>query len=173
VTRWASVALALLTLLGCARSETARPIQHDQAKDSVPLPATPDRLPPGRLLEGERQVFGLRIPRDMSVVSETRQTAEVVGPVRADDLSDYVRARVLVNHVEMGEGRIIFPQVKLRGDTSPRALRVEVVDGGFQTRLLLQNLVSRAPVEGLSEDERWRRAGMTPKGQLIDPNSLE
>jgi hypothetical protein len=125
------------------------------------------------VLEGEKRIFGFPVPRDMSMVSETRRTAEAAGPVRADDLSEYIRARVLVGHVEIAQKRIVFPQVKLRGDTSERALRIEVVDDGSASRLLVYKLESRPPVEGLSEEARWRKAGITPDGKLIDPHSLE
>jgi len=109
----------------------------------------------------------------MKIVSETESTAQATGSVRADDLSEYIRQRVLVNHVEMAERRVVFPKVKLRGDRSDHSLRIEVIDRGLEAQLLVVELVERAPIQGLSEEERWRRAGMKPTGELIDPNSLE
>ena len=172
--RWSlgALALSLLLGLGCQRREPAQERSAALA-GAAPAPATPDRLPPGELLEGEVRVFGLPLPRQMTVESLTRRTAQAVGPVRAETLGGYLRERVLVQHVEITDKRFIFPQVQLRGDKSGTVLRLEVVDDGSSTRLVVRNLTGTPVVHGLSDEERWRRAGMKPGGQLIDPNSLE
>jgi len=174
VRRWAwSDASLLILLAACDRPRSAEPKLVTVPPVSAPAPTSPDRLPPGELLEGEERVFGLPIPRDMKLESFTRRTAEAKGRVRPEALGDYLRQRVLVNHVEMAERRLVFPRVQLRGDQSATILQLEVVDDGLETRLLVRNLTGAVPLEGLSDEERWKRAGLKRGGQLIDPQNWE
>jgi hypothetical protein len=174
VKRCASAAL-FLTLhcsLGCNKEEEkAKPAPVDPR--GAPTAATPDRLPPGELLEGEARAFGLPLPRQMKLESITKRTAHARGEVSAQLLSDYLRQRVLVHHVEMAERTLVFPKVQLRGDPEHTVLRLEVIDEGVTTHLIVRNLMGPPLVEGLSDEEHWKRAGMTPDGKLIDPQKLQ
>ncbi len=109
----------------------------------------------------------------MTLESVTRHTAEARGRVRPEALIEYLRQRVLAGHVEMAERKVVFPKVALRGDASGQVLKLEVVEDGLSTRLIVYNLTGAPMVEGLSEEERWKRAGMSPSGQLIDQQNLE
>lgn len=172
--RSASAALLLTALLGigCGKKEQkaeAQPVDPQGA----PTAKTPDRLPPGELLEGEVRAFGLPLPRQMTLESITKRTAHARGEVSAQLLGDYLRQRVHVHHVEMAERTLVFPKVQLRGDAQHTVLRLEVIDEGLTTHLIVRNLMGPPLVEGLSDEEHWKRAGMTPDGKLIDPQKLQ
>lgn len=170
----AFVALLGLSALGCGRTESRRagPLAPSP-NDALPGATSPDRLPPGELLEGEARAFGLPLPRDMTLDSITKHTAHVRGRVRPEALGEFLRARVLVQHVEMAEKKLVFPKAQVRGDPKGTILRLEIIDEGISTHLVVRNLMGPPAIEGLSEEERWRRAGMQPDGKLIDPQRLE
>ena len=108
----------------------------------------------------------------MSVESATKRTVHARGRVRPEALGDYLRARVLVQHVEMADKKLTFPKAQLRGDPSGTVLRLELIDEGLSTHLIVRNLMGPPLVQGLSDEQRWEQAGRKPGGQL-DPHQLE
>lgn len=175
-TRQGSLTRALLLFallpLSCRQEEVPVVDLSEPASSTAPSAASPDRLPPGRLLEGTEQAFGLHIPKEMSLQAHFSDSAQAVGRVSADDLLEYIQHRILARHVEMAPGKWIFPQAHIKGGDQ-RLLRIEIDQRGPDTRLYLRDITPPPPVEGLSEAERWRRAGLTPEGRLIDPQNLE
>jgi hypothetical protein len=179
--RWTLGRLQLPTLwltlslgVGCGKSEptSERALTPDPSQ-AAPGPATPDRLPPGELLEGEARAFGLPLPRQMKLEAITKRVAHARGEVSSAVLADYLRQRVLAQHVELAERKLVFPQVQLRGDPKRTMLRLELIDEGLTTHLIVENLMGPPPIEGLTDEQHWKRAGMTPDGKLIDPQKLE
>jgi len=164
-------ALLVLTICsaGCSRPDDA---PKAAARPSAPEPKTPDRLPPGQLLEGEQSAFGLPVPRNMKLERKSKRIAHVRGRVSLQELGDYLRARVLVQHVEMSEQKLVFPKVQLRSDASAPPLRLELIDEGVTTHLIVQNLFAPPAMPGLTDEQRWERAGRTPGGAL-DAHRLE
>lgn len=164
----------LLTLAMCAVScGRADPSPKATGPETAaPAPATPDRLPPGELLEGEARAFGLALPRLMTIESATKRTVHARGRVRPETLANYLRARVSVQHVEMADKRLTFPKAQLRGDPKGTVVRLEIIDEGLSTRLIVRNLMGPPLVEGLTNEQRWEQAGRKPGGPL-DPHQLE
>jgi hypothetical protein len=164
----------LLTLAlcaaGCGRTDPNP--KATAPETAAPTPTTPDRLPPGELLEGEARAFGLVLPRLMAVESATKRTVHARGRVRPETLANYLRARVSVQHVEMADKRLTFPKAQLRGDPNGTVLRLEVIDEGLSTHLIVRNLMGPPLVPGLSNEQRWEQAGRKPGGPL-DPHQLE
>lgn len=161
----------LVLAVGCKRTE--EPKQEEQEQDDAPRPKTPDRLAPGTLLEGDKLVFGWRAPRDLKLVARFPDAAHFVGRVKLADLEDYVRERVVMRHVEVTPTHSIFPNVRIRGGDPKRVYRFEIAPKHDSIELVIRDVTPPPPTEGLSEDERWRRAGLTPDGQLLAPNELE
>lgn len=124
-------------------------------------------------MEGPEDAFGLAIPKKMKIQAAFPENVHAVGSVDAGELSNYVRKRVLVAHVEVADKRFIFPKVKIRGGDENKLYRIEVLDQGHETKLIVRDITPAPKVEGLTEPERWERAGMKPSGGLIDPNEME
>lgn len=167
---WAVVALPLV--LGACRREQPEQAAPPPANDAAPAPTTPDRLPPGELLEGDRRAFGFPIPRDMQIERRTERIAHARGQISIEPVANYVRQRVLSSHVEMLAKRLVFPKARLRGNQQS-LLRIEIIDEGVHTHLIIKDISGPEPPPGLTDAERWKRAGMTPQGKLIDPQNLE
>jgi hypothetical protein len=149
------------------------------SKPTPPAPAatasTPpvDHLAPGELAVGSSEVWGFRIPKDMHIEYRYKEAVHLAGSVKADALANYVRDHVVVSHVEIGAARTIFPNARIKGGPEQMVFRFEVSPAPGLTRLVITD-VTPPPIEpGLSDEERWRKAGLSPKGEPLDVQKFE
>ncbi|MBK7586502.1 MAG: hypothetical protein IPI67_40730 [Myxococcales bacterium] len=165
----ASTTLVLFALtLGC---ENKKPIEFGPLASSSAKPV--DRLAPGELAPGTDQVWGFVAPREMRLDKQFPTQAFFIGPVSAEALANYVRTRVEVERIEIGAARTVFPLARIKGGQADRTYRIEVLQVGTSSRLII-NDVTPPPFEpGLSDEERWKRVGLTPDGRPIDPKKFE
>jgi hypothetical protein len=172
-----SAKLLLLGLLTAACEDDAPvvPADYGHAPSQTAGSARgPDRLAPGELAEGKSEMYGLFLPRGVRVKARFPKEAHASGRVSVGALSAYVRKRVDVQHVELAKGRTVFPNARVKGGPQDKLFRIEVVAGrGGTTTLLMRDLTRPAAPQGISEQERWRRAGLTPDGKILDMKALE
>jgi hypothetical protein len=142
------------------------------ASASAPKPPV-DRLAPGELLEGKTSAFGLTFPQKMRIERRFDDSAHGAGDVPPESVANYVRQRVEASHVEIGAARTVFPSVRIKGGAPDKLYRIEVVANGPTTLLVVRDITPPPLEPGLSEEERWRRAGMTPQGKPLDPKAME
>jgi hypothetical protein len=166
-----ALALAALVALGCDGED--RVVGPGSGAPGASAKKPVDRLAPGELAPGRLDAFGLVLPRDLSVDARFHDQVHASGPVTPEALANYVRTRVEVAHVEIGAARTVFPRARIKGAPAERLYRVEVVPSGPRTRLVIRDITPPPTVQGISEEERWRRAGMTPGGELIDPKKQQ
>jgi len=160
-----------LGALACDRSEPA----GAPAASTSSQPKTPDRLAPGEIAEGKTDLFGLRLPRDLKVEARFPHSGYASGKITPEALSNYVRKRVDVRHVELAASRTVFPKARIKGADAERRFRIEVIPLGRRSKLMVQWLNPPRPpaAKGLSEAERWKQAGLTPDGKQLNPQELE
>ncbi len=167
---WSWFLLAGCALVACKRGEQVAPGPSSKAATSASAPPV-DRLAPGELAPGQSQVFGFEVPRQMKILSQSPDRALLEGEVSDVALIDYVRERVEVVHVEIGAGRTIFPKARIKNGLPDRLYQVEVVPNHRRSSILIQDVTPK-PVEHLTPEERWKRAGRTPDGKPIDIGQL-
>jgi hypothetical protein len=63
--------------------------------------------------------------------------------------------------------------VRIKSGDPSRKYVFELVRDHRRTLLVIRDKTPAPIVEGLSEQDRWRRAGLTPDGQQLDPLKLE
>ena len=138
-------------------------------------PKTPDRLTPGELAEGDAELFGLRLPKGMRVEARFAKSGHASGPISPEQLSNYVKGRIDVRHVELAASRTVFSNARIKGAAAEQRFRIEVIPRGQNSKLSVELLNPPKPPaeQGLSEAERWRRAGLTPDGKQLNPKELE
>jgi len=138
-------------------------------------PRTPDRLDPGELAEGKDVLFGLKLPLGMKTDARFPHSAHASGMVSREKLANYVRHRVQVARVELAASGTVFPQATIHGTDQQRLFRIEVTPKGRNTKLSVHwlNPPRPPPVTGLSEEQRWQRAGISRDGKLIGQQQLE
>lgn len=123
-----------------------------------------DTLAPGEIAEGKEIAFGLRLPRDMRVTSRQSRAVFALGRLHIEEVSNFVRDRVDAKQVDTGPTRTRFVEaVPLRDKTT--TIDIEVIVTRQGTEIVVRDR-TRVPAEpGLSDEERWRRAGLQPNGK--------
>lgn len=155
----------------CDRPSTQGNYQAAPSSSVAPLPA--DRLAPGELPEGPEKAFGLAIPRTFSVARRFDDSVFASGVASPEMLANYVRRRIEADTVEVGPTRTIFVRARVKGAGAKSALlRIEVGEGGLGTELVVRNVTPAPIVPDLSEEERWKREGLTPQGKVLDPTRV-
>lgn len=170
--------LASLVVCACAcqtrnGDESAAPAST--AKPSVALAAAVDagprdHLAPGELIEGKTTAFGITLPRGFVLRSAFSDMAIAEGPAKPADVANYLRARVPARSAMVGAASTIFDHVQ----TEPGrelVVKVEPMPVGQGTLISIRD-VSPPPPDGLTVDQRWREAGLTPEGRIADPTHL-
>jgi hypothetical protein len=165
-----AVALSASVWLGCNFKGDTAPSPSASA-----LPKTPDRLAPDELEEGQTHLFGLKLPASMRVEARFLDSGHATGPIAPEKLANFVRKRVEVRHVELAASRTVFAKARIKGGDPSKHYRIEVIPKGRETKLFveLSNPPKPPAPQGISEAERWKRAGLTPDGKMINPQELE
>ena len=144
-----------------------------QPAGSAPSAKPIDRLAPDELAAGNAEVWGFVVPREMKVEHRYQEVAHLVGSVKPDALANYVRDRVVVSHVEIGAARTIFPNARIKGGAKDRVYELDVIPEPGVTRLVIRDTTPLKVEPGLTDEERWRQAGLTPQGRPLDPKAFE
>lgn len=158
-----AVGLALLLAAACDSSDRTPKLTLS------PASSAPDRLQKGELLPDKEQIFGIEVPRGMRVASRFQDVAQLTGHVKPEAMANYFRQHVLAQHVEIGANRTVFPRVFIKGDAKKRIYRIDIVSYQNLTTVNMRDITPPPVVEGLSEKERWERAGRNPDGTLKNP----
>jgi hypothetical protein len=160
-------AVALIVVTGCARNSTPPPAPAPSASATV----TVDRLLPGELGESTTRALGLPVPREMRVERIFSDSFVARGHVDVEPLANYVRRRVDASSVEIGAARTLFPKAHVKGEPDAKMVRIEVVRDNDSSLLIVRDITPPPVAPGLSDDERWRKAGVVP-GKPFDPKAL-
>jgi hypothetical protein len=162
---------ASVSLVACRKPE-----QHPAPPPVASIVAKPiDHLARGELAPGDDTLDGLVLPRGMRVSAHFADTANAVGPMPPEDVANYLREHVDAQHVELGAVGTVFPAVRIKGGDQSKVFRIEVRGAGSGTEIVMRDVTPQPPVArdpGLSEEERWRRAGLKPNGVPIDQGHL-
>lgn len=163
-------ALALLLVLAASAACSSPPTES--TPEPAPDQVTPDRLAPEEPIAEAPTAFGMPLPPGMRLTRHFADSAYFSGNVKVEQVLEHLREHALLSEVQMRTKRALIPRAHLRGDASRRLFRIEVekIQGGSQ--LLLKDITPPPPVLGLSEAERWRRAGRNPDGSMVNPKEL-
>jgi hypothetical protein len=154
---------------GCKKAESVAATSSAAPSASAPL----DHLAPGELPPGTETVFGLALPEGLALRGVFPGVAHAFGPLSLQDVAAYVRTRVDSPRMEFAGNGAVFPAVHISGGDPTRLYRVEVNVLGQNTELVVRDVTPVPPPPGgLSDAERWRRAGYNPNGTPIDPLKL-
>jgi len=162
-------------LLACGAAGLVGCPRHDASGDA-PAPSASvaaDRLAPGELVDGPLRAFGVKLPLGMELREAFGGVVYAWGPIDPMRLANYLRAQVKGGSISVGAAATVFDQVVVPADGS-RILRMRVDSGGQGrlARLEVRDVTPPPPVPAANDTERWKRAGLTPDGKLLDPTHL-
>ncbi|MGH7439736.1 MAG: hypothetical protein ACRENE_28940, partial [Polyangiaceae bacterium] len=169
----AMAAAASVPAAGCKNPAMEDPAPAPVAGPAPPASAVPaDHLAPDELVEGERTAFQLRLPRDLKVDGAFSDVVFASGFVAVHPLVKYFRARLADGSLREGEDAATFDHVHVPGkSTDDYTLRITRF--GSSTRVEFRDVTSREPPNLPDDAARWRQAGLTPKGRVLDPKRFE
>ncbi len=163
----ALAACALVALAGCKKRET---------ETTRPPPRAPDKLAPDESPEGAEMLHGLRLPRRSRVADQLGPYTIVRSQLPADQLATYVRQRVEGGNVTAGAASTVLNGVTAKGGDPTALLEIKVQpthDPAFTSEMHVRVLPKPQLPPEATEEERWRAAGVTPDGKLIDRQKRE
>jgi hypothetical protein len=111
----------------------------------------------------------------MQVQGKFKSSGLAVGRMSPESVANYVRERVLVQNVEVGAARTVFPAASIKGGPEGRLFRIEVLREGVLTRLVLSDITppSEVKLAPMNRADAMRRAGFSPDGTPLDLKKLE
>lgn len=172
---WMGALCVGFSLAGCRSREDeivkAQPAPQHSAQRA---PAAPiDHLAPDELASGSALAFGFSIPERLRIERAFPDAVHASGDVTLGALVKYVQSRVLASHVESGPARAVFHNAKIVGGPADHLYRFEMVSEGPRSLLVIRDMTPPPVVQGLSQAERWRRAGMSPDGKPLNPKQIQ
>jgi hypothetical protein len=159
---------------GCHRADPLEAVVEDASVAAPPPPTPVDQLAPGELLEGTEKAFALVLPRGVHVQRAFMDLVYASGEPRADDVANYIRARVREGTVTRGATGTVFDSVKVPAEPT-RVLHILVghLPASDACNLVIRDMTPPPPQPvPTSEAERFRAAGLTPSGQFLDPKHI-
>ena len=155
----------VLLLVGCNHPKSLNVAANDAGAVQVPL----DRLLPGELAKSGLLVFGFPIPQGMHIRRRFPDSVHMKGTISLPDLAKYVESHVVAGPPELrGQGRI-YKNSRIRGGDSSRIYAVEIDELRGESQLVISDVTPAPVTPGLSDEERWRRAGYNSDGTPVDP----
>jgi len=164
----AVAALACLAGAGCRNEPPKR-----AAPAPIETPKGADRLLPEEIPEGNVRALGMMLPRAMRVERYFNDSVVAKGRIAPEPIANYIRQRVEGSTVEIGVARTVFNNAHVKGQPPDKRVRVEVVFDDIETVLMVRDITPPPLERGLSEDELWRRTGITKDGKIIDPSQMQ
>lgn len=172
--RLIAVALASLALSGASackrKEEQAPPAPAPSAAPSA------DRLAPGEIPEGRDHAFTLPLPLHATVKARFAGSVHVASTHTQEELANFVRARVTEGKSSSGTTETRFEKVVVTKDPSRRLtidIRRPAMAGEYRSQMVIDDVTPVPEEPGLTDEDRWKKAGMTPDGKLIDRNQLQ
>lgn len=136
----------------------------------------PDHLAPNEVVESKEKAFGLPLPRLSEVKARFESTVHVTSSLTAEELTNFVRSRSKGGKATPGATSTVLDGVTPRDDEKKR-LTIEIRTfkraDGTRSEMIVRD-TTPPPVEpGLSDEERYKRAGLKADGGVLDPKQLQ
>jgi hypothetical protein len=157
-----------LACSSCKREE--KPLPPAETKPS-------DHLVAGEAVEGKDRAFGLPLPRLARVAARFEKTVDVYSPLSPEDLVNFVRTRVKDGRITPGSSSTLLVDVVPLGDPQKR-LSIDVhlfhgADSSVRSEMIVRDTTPLPTEPGLTDEQRWKKQGLTSDGHIADPTHLQ
>lgn len=165
------VALVAVGTGACKRKEQAPPAP------APPVAPSADRLAKGEIPEGSERAFTLPLPLHSKVRARFGTSVHVASPHTPEELANFVRVRVKDGQTSTTESETRFDRVLVTKDPS-KALTIEVrpgaaMSGEYRSQMVISDVTPPPDEPGLTTEDRYRKAGLSPDGKLLDRKHLQ
>jgi hypothetical protein len=152
-----------------------------KSKGTATLPPAPsakvaDHLARGELPEGSAHAYTLPLPLRSQILASFINSIDVGSEYSVEDVASFTRARVKDGRITAGANETRFDNVVVKSDPS-RVLTIEILtappSGRFRSEMLIRDVTPPPLVPGENDADRWRKAGLTPDGKLLDPRRMQ
>lgn len=103
---------------------------------------------------------------------EFADVAYISGDVPSTTVLEYLRQHMELGTGEMPPGKMVFRDVTIKGASDAKRYYVELSQRGTRSELVIRDVTRPPAPAGLSERERWERAGIAPDGKLLNQDQL-
>jgi hypothetical protein len=158
------LAVGLLACTSCKR------------KDRPPEEKPPDHLAPNEVAEGKERAFGIPLPVVARVLARFEKTVHIVSPLTPEELVNFVRVRVKDGKTTAGTAGTHLAEVVPLGSPQMRVsieIRSKRTEDGMRSEMIVEDTTPIASEPGLTDEQRWKKAGLTPDGKVADPKHLQ
>jgi len=159
---------------GCSKPSVATGDAPASKLDNPP-PSTPpvDHLGPNELIEGTDRAFGVPLPRGLAVEQRYPDFVYATGTMTVHALVLYFRPRLQGGSVRESETVATFEHVTVAGLPPNTELSIHLTATLNETRVEMSS-TTHPPAPQLPDlAARWRQAGLTPDGKVLDPTHLD
>ena len=174
MTRSAGAVGLLVALLAAGCRKDAAPAAGDAPP---PLPAVVpsavpvDHLAPGELVEGKEEAFGILLPRGFDVDQRFVDVVHASGVATVHSVVAYFRPRLSGGSFREGERSATFEHVTAAKSPPDTDITLHVALGPGKTLVdVTATPIHHAPdLSTLSDEQLWKRQGLSPNGRQLDP----
>ena len=135
-----------------------------------------DHLAKGELPESALRAYTLPLPLHCQIRARFPNSIHIGSDNSLEELASFTRARVKDGRTTSGATETRFDDVVVKADPS-RVLTIEIRTapnfGSFRTQMVVTDVTPPPAPSGETDVDRWRRAGMTPDGKLLNPQQMQ
>jgi hypothetical protein len=168
-----ALALTLVLLAGVACEQPRPPPPDSRSARQAPPSLPVDRLSADELQASSVVIFGLPVPVGMKVVARYPDAVHLEGRVSPEALANYVRKHISKTLVEIGAARTVYANVAIKGSAPGRVYRIDIGRRMLETTMSVEDITRPLAPVGLTPEQRWKEAGLTPQGKLLKPNQFD
>lgn len=160
----------MLAIGGCKRKESPTPSASSSAKPPA------DHLAKGEVAEGSERAFTLPLPLHSTIKMRSATTIHVATTYTPEELIKFVQTRVKDGKMSTMHDETDFDRVVVTKDASKLLtiqIRPAAITEEYKSQLVVNDVTLPPEEPGTTDADRWRKAGMTPDGKLIDRKQLQ
>jgi hypothetical protein len=168
----AAIGLAILAVACDATRTNVEPAPSAGVVAVKPPMLPGDHLAPGELLEGTQEAYGIKLPQLVKVDEVFSDETAASGPVALHPLVDYLRARVTGGELREGTDSATFEHVTAPGKPQPE-LQIHLARSRDVMRIVFRDATPPVLPPLPDDTARFKRAGLSPSGRILDPTHLD
>lgn len=164
--------IVALLVLGAACKRKEPPAPGPAPSASVPS----DRLAAGEIPEGREKAFTLSLPLHSTVKARFPDSIHVASQHTPEELTKFIAARVKDGTRSSSATETRFDKVVATKDAT-KTLVIEIRSApamtDYKSQIVVKDITPAPEQPGTTDADRWKKAGMTPDGKLLNPKQMQ